>query len=120
MSDIELDPQRPAPPPPPDRPPAPTPSGDPSSKPPRRGSIAAGIGLAWLIMIAGHLLLTPFGGLAFTPLPEALVGVAAAVCYGKGIPRTGQGLLLGLASLLAVILLLVAACFGMLALGSFH
>ncbi|GAB3041778.1 hypothetical protein GCM10027285_29270 [Oleiagrimonas citrea] len=112
MSDIELDPPAPEPPPVP-------PQGEPSP-PQRRGSIAAGIGLAWLIMILGHLLLMPFRAATFLPIPELLVGVAAAVFYAKGIPRTGQGLLLGLASLLAVALLLVAACFGLLFSGGFR
>jgi hypothetical protein len=96
--------------------------------PPSSGSLWAGIGLAWLIVLAGHAITV---GLASTlqatsalfillPSPEIACVVAAIVLLIRGRTRTGLGIFLGLASIVAVALLLVAACFGLIGLGSMH
>lgn len=117
---------------------APTPAPSPSSQPPApangsdpRGSLALGIGLFFLCLIGGSLvvwllgwamsLLLPHGsyiGLAFSmvsflPWLAALsVGIMQAL---KGRTRTALGVLVGFGLLLALALLFVAACFGMFA-----
>jgi 4-hydroxybenzoate polyprenyltransferase len=90
--------------------PAPTPL--PSSK----GSLAFGILLAWAIVLGGIVVsfvskesfINPFN---ITALPVAIV--IAIILIVKGKSRTGIGIFLGLASMAAVVLLLVAACFGL-------
>lgn len=103
----------------------PPPSGFHQDEPPEdKGSLGLGIGLAWAIAVVG----TPvsigitvgarsgFNGLPFVlwSLPYVLIVVLAVLNYRKGKTRMGHGLLLGLLSIVAVALLLVAACFGML------
>lgn len=85
-----------------------------------------GIGLAWAIAILGNLLGAAIIGslysyaargswiAALLPLPYLLIILLAIYLYRKGKPRTGLGLMLGLLSMIAVALLLVAACFGMM------
>ncbi|MGA7295956.1 MAG: hypothetical protein WBW92_00415 [Rhodanobacteraceae bacterium] len=91
-----------------------------SQQPAKPGSLGAGIAYAWLIAVIGHPLLL----MAFAPLglflPELIIIGLAVLMYGKGHSKTGSGLLLGLASVVAVALLLVAACFGVIGLGSYH
>lgn len=95
-----------------------------------RGSLAAGVGLAWAVVVGGHLvLLLPLLGFAsrgggealfllqLVPLPAAVI--LAVVLIARGRSRTGAGVFLGLASIVGVALLLVAACFGLVA-GNFH
>lgn len=78
------------------------------------GSLWGGIGAAWLVMILGEMLMLPTGVLPMGLLPPAVILIAGIIKLSGDTPRTGKGLLLGLASILAVLLLLVAACFGML------
>ena len=89
----------------------------PLSEPePRRGggSVWGGIGIAWLIMVLGEVVILPTRALPFGLLPPAaILALGIFMLFGDN-PRTGKGLLLGLASIFAVILLLVAACFGLL------
>ena len=110
-----------------ERPPLPSPSEPPPTKEPpptRERSLAAGIGLAWLVMVGGELLILMsgrlgiiFGGMLVPPL---LILVWGIVSLARGDRRLGKGLLLGLASILAVALLLVAACFGLMSNLNFH
>lgn len=111
---------------------APTPT-PPPERAAGTGSLALGVALAWLINIVGSAfifgvmwLLTPRTGaapaLGFTigwlPL---LVSVGLAVwMIVKGPRRTGIGILIGIGSMWAVTLLLVAACFGIFFLGNWH
>jgi hypothetical protein len=81
---------------------------------PHDGSVWGGIGMAWLIMVLGEALLLPSGTLSLGLLPPVVILIAGIVKLSGDTPRTGKGLLLGLASIFAVVLLLVAACFGML------
>lgn len=100
--------------------------------PDARGSRWAGFGLYWLILIGGSLLvgvlgyaasfvdglfIGAFGGLfsLFGLLPwlaELGVGIWLA---SKGKTRTAQGILFGFLSMIGLALLLVAACFGIIA-----
>lgn len=94
------------------------------AEPPKsEGSLAAGIGLAWAVMVLGEIVL---GGLGVSahPLflggwfvPPLVVVIWAISLINRGVRRTGKGMLLGLASVVAVVLLLVAACFGLLMMG---
>ena len=86
-----------------------------------QGSLWGGIGLAWAVMIGGELALGSFG-VAYWAVPPVAILVWAIVLLVQGQrTRTGRGLLLGLASIVAVLVLLVAACFGLLfSRGGFH
>jgi len=103
---------------------APPPSDFHSDKPAEdNGSLGAGIGLAWAIAVVG----TPLCGsmmavfstrfnewfVVLWLLPYLSIIVLAIFQYRKGKTRTGLGLMLGLVSMIAVVLLLAAACFGM-------
>jgi hypothetical protein len=107
----------------PSEPPKPTPS-HAATPQEDRGSLGAGIGLAWAIAVVGNTfcaalmasLLGRHGDwvVSLWLLPYlAIIGLAIFL-YRKGKPRTGQGLMLGLLSMIAVAVLLVAACFGLL------
>ena len=129
MSDVQ--PTQPgAPPPPP--PPAPPPG---TANP--AGSLGLGIGLAWACLIGGYvvvgivssMLFTVFGGgsglaaviaLLCTLAPWIAMLVLAIWFAKKGQPRTALGVGVGFASILGVLLLLVAACFGLLSNANFH
>lgn len=116
MSEIRL-PERSDPPAPP-----PTPAADP-----RAGSLALGVALAWAINVIGNvvvfgiaMLLTGRSGPPSAPLfvlgwlPFFIsVGLAIQMIV-KGPKRTGIGILIGIGSMWAVTLLLVAACFGII------
>jgi hypothetical protein len=107
-----------------------------SADPKIRGSLGLGIALAWAVAVIGHIicgmliaaLARQIDGSAAIPilvlilLPEVAIVVLAIVLSARGKPRTGGGLLLGLLSIFAVILLLVAACFGLFGahLGDMH
>lgn len=114
MNEMRLEPPRSAP------PPTPPPSGGAPAPP--GGSLAAGVGLAWLVMVVGELLVTLTGSLGAIlggiGLPPLAVIVWAFVLLGQGKSRTGKGMFLGLLSVIAVVLLLVAACFGLMS--NFH
>jgi hypothetical protein len=114
MNEMRLEPPRSAP------PPTPPPSGGASAPP--GGSLAAGVGLAWLVMVVGELLVMLTGSLGAIlggiGLPPLAVIVWAFVLLSQGKSRTGKGMFLGLLSVIAVLLLLVAACFGLMS--NFH
>lgn len=94
------------------------------------GSLALGVTLAWLINIVGGvfvfgltMLLTPRAGTAIFALDwlPFLVTVGLAIwMIVKGPKRTGIGIIIGIGSICAVALLLVAACFGIFFLGNRH
>ncbi|WP_266168223.1 hypothetical protein [Dyella subtropica] len=87
--------------------------------PPSQGSLIAGIMLAWLTMFLGEVACFQ-GGMGAWLLPPVGILVWGIVLINGHKPRTGKGLLLGLASIFAVLLLLIAACFGLLSQSSFH
>ncbi|HET7299118.1 MAG TPA: hypothetical protein VFJ01_00505 [Oleiagrimonas sp.] len=90
----------------------PTPPASDDRRP--RDSIAFGIAIAWIVAVLGHLLLIPLFSLNTLLLPEATIIILAVAFYIKGKTHLGHGLLLGLLSIAAVTLLLVAACFGLM------
>lgn len=123
MSEMQMpergDPPAPAP------TPAPSPVHDPSA-----GSLALGVALAWIINIVGGIIVF---GLTMLAAPRAfapmftlgwlpfLVTVGLAIwMIVKGPRRTGIGILIGIGSIWAVAMLLVAACFGIFFLGNWH
>ena len=103
---------------PPDPPPA------PGAMPPKpsdeRGSLLGGIGIAWAVMVGGSIVIAQISVMLW-PVPPVALLIWAVVAMAQGKTRTGQGMLLGLVSVVAVVLLLVAACFGLLYNGNgFH
>lgn len=110
----------------------------PSAPPPApptsnaRGSLGAGVGFAWAVVVGGHIvLLTLAAGAGRLMSGEGVVGIlvlpwiaviALAVFFAvRGRPRTALGIVIGIASIIAVALLLVAACFGLIGMsGGFH
>jgi hypothetical protein len=118
MDEMRLEPPTSVPVPPP-VPPPPSSGGEPRSP---SGSLAAGVGLAWLVMVVGEILVVMTGNLGVIlggiGLPPLAVIVWAFVLLSQGKSRTGKGMFLGLLSVIAVLLLLVAACFGLMS--NFH
>ena len=103
-------------------------SSPPPSPPPSRGSLGLGIALAWACLIGGYVL--AFGLAGAIPQgvrsevgPYVLLGllpwllmIGLIIFYViNNQPRTAGGIGLGMLSILALILLLVAACFGIFA-----
>ena len=107
MSEMRLEPPHAVPPPPGSR------EAEPSG-----GSLPAGVGLAWAIMIIGEVLVVMtnhFGAfLGGILLPPVVIIVWGVILLRGNKPRTGKGMLLGLLTIAAVLLLLVAACFGLI------
>jgi hypothetical protein len=79
------------------------------------GSLAAGVGLAWLVMLVGEMLSFMTNSIGGFWLPPLAILVGGIVLLNRGKPRTGKGMLLGLLSIFAVLLLLFAACYGLIA-----
>lgn len=99
--------------------------------PPRnRGSLLLGVGLAWAMLIGGYIVVALLMG-AFTSyasdaswmfaLTLPWIGMIALIVWfaQRGQTRTAGGIAIGIASIFAVGLLLIAACFGLLA-SSWH
>lgn len=106
----------------------PNPPIDPQQPDPR-GSRWLGFGLFWLILVGGGIvsgIIVSAAGMLFhaVGLAYGLAGllpwiaplVLAIWLAGKGKTRTAQGIAFGFLSLFGVGLLLVAACFGIIAL----
>lgn len=105
---------------------------DPESLPPRPpppaapvrqdGSLALGVGLAWLINVGGGIVLFFFANIFLRQDGVALIAIGwvptiASIALAiwmivNGPRRTGVGIFIGIGSIFAVSLLLVAACFG--------
>ena len=115
-------------------PPAPAPApASPPDRPAGTGSLALGVALAWGINVIGSLVIfglaivltgrsrpppPPLFALGWLPFPFS---VALAVwMIVKGPRRTGIGIIIGIGSMWAVGLLLVAACFGIFIAGKWH
>jgi hypothetical protein len=98
------------------------PSWQPSRPPANtRGSLWLGFGLAWVVMIVGNILAAfLLGGFEH----EAMLSVFALPWLGAigliiwlattGRPRTAIGVAIGLATIVAIVVLLIAACFSLL------
>lgn len=97
-------------------------------QPPDRGSLPLGFALGWAVPIVGYICVGTLAGMAssgsFILLLLCLPWIATAWLivhfYTSGKPRTGKGMLIGLAAMVAAILLLVAACFSLLSSSGFH
>lgn len=101
----------------------------PPSEQENRGSLALGIGIAWACLIGGYVV-SIFVGSALprsmlnsdgTFVLLALLPWAAMIAFifrfaSIGKPRTAGGIGLGIVTILAVALLLVAACFSLFSL----
>jgi hypothetical protein len=103
-----------------------------------RGSLGLGIALAWACLIGGYFVVSIVSGVIFGILRAAdsdaavwlavllallpwVAMIALVVWFAKNDkPRTALGVSVGIASILGVVLLLVAACFGLLANANFH
>ena len=124
MSDLQIpergDPPAPAPPP-------------PLEHDPRAGSLALGVALAWGINVIGSIIIfgiamlligrfrspsAPLFVLGWLPFLTS-VGLAVWMIV-KGPRKTGLGIIIGIGSIWAVSLLLMAACFGIFFLGNWH
>jgi len=101
------------------------------------GSLGLGIALAWACLIGGYAVIAAVAGLLFNvtrgmdsdvgeslaiglstlPWIAMLAFIVYFVMYGK--PRTAVGIAVGFASIVGVVLLLVAACFGLFATANF-
>jgi len=95
-------------------------SNDPDAEDAAKGSFAAGFGLGWLIMIGsvilGAVLLAANAGALLQFLFPGTLGVLAASAIGfaiKGRGRVAKGVVAAFGSLIALVLLLMAACFGL-------
>jgi hypothetical protein len=105
---------------------------------PGEGSLRRGVGWAWLIVMMGNVILygsailvmdslSRSGRTELAPwvrylfyLPLVVAVVAAIVSILRGNRRTGIGIFIGLVAMAAVVLLLMAACFGLSAALSPH
>lgn len=99
-----------------------------------KGSLGAGIAIAWACLIGGYVVCGVFvsavasiagsAAAAFAPLLALAPWVAMIVLIirlsGKGKSRTALGIGVGMGSIVGVGLLLVAACFGLLSNTNFH
>jgi hypothetical protein len=99
-----------------------------------KGSLGFGIVLAWCCLIGGYfvcgIVVSAFASAApgiaagiwplFALAPWILMIVLAVRYGGRGQSRTALGIGVGVASIFGVALLLVAACFGLLATSNFH
>ena len=98
--------------------------------PENQGSLGLGIALAWACLIAGYTVAGIFASIIFRgPSTDAQVGLAILAALmpwllmiglivmfaTRGQSRTAIGVAVGIGSILGVVLLLVAACFGLFA-----
>jgi len=102
------------------------------------GSLGAGIALAWACLIAGYFVVGALSSIVFSMLNGANSGFGAMLAIllfllpwaamiwlivhfrKTSQPRTALGIGVGIASIIGVVLLLVAACFGLLSNTNFH
>ncbi|HET7065728.1 MAG TPA: hypothetical protein VFI49_15765 [Rudaea sp.] len=111
---------------------------NPQAVDPKKGSLGAGIALAWACLIAGYFIVSVLSGIVFSVLNGANSGFGAMLAILLALlpwiamiwlivhfnktnqPRTALGIGVGIASIIGVVLLLVAACFGLLSNTNFH
>lgn len=107
----------------------PTPVAPLAPKSDPRGSLGLGIALAWAALIGGYAVVAFLAGALISLHGDEKNAVVIVLMFApwllmlglivwfatKNKPRTALGVLVGIASIIAVILLLVAACFGLFA-----
>jgi len=111
---------------------------NPQAADPKNGSLGAGIALAWACLIAGYFVVGALSSIVFSVLNGANSGFGAMIAILLALlpwiamvwlivhfrktnqPRTALGVGVGIGSILGVLLLLVAACFGLLSNANFH
>jgi hypothetical protein len=109
----------------------PTPVSHPSRQADPRGSLMLGVGIAWATLIVGYVvtavLMSAFADssndalFAFLLLLPWLGMIGWIVRFAMlGRSRTAIGVVIGIGSIVAVALLLVAACFGIFAASGWH
>lgn len=101
------------------------------------GSLGLGIALAWGCLIGGYIAVAMIAGIIFevagggsqagallavlTMVLPWVAMIALIVYFAKNNkPRTALGVGVGIGSIIGVLLLLVAACFGLLSNTNFH
>jgi hypothetical protein len=101
------------------------------------GSLGLGIALAWACLIGGYVVVAILASvileivgsgsqagalLAMLTLVLPWAGMVALIVYfaKNNKPRTALGVGVGIGSIIGVVLLLVAACFGLLSNADFH
>jgi hypothetical protein len=103
--------------------PEPPPAWQPSRQPANaKGSLWLGFGLAWLVVVAGNIValmlvgLMRDGGSALAILALPWLAVFGLIIWlaTSGKTRTAGGVAIGLATIAAIAVLLVAACFSLL------
>jgi len=117
---------------------APTPPPAAPSAANANGSLGFGIALAWACLIGGYIIVGVFASVIFSllngvnsdlgPWLAALIAllpwiamIFLIVHFSKlGQNRTALGVGVGIGSIIGVLLLLVAACFGLLSNANFH
>jgi hypothetical protein len=109
-----------------------SPPGPPLIGEPYRGSLLKGFLLGWAVLIGGYLVVgTMFGVISqfssgFNDAMQAVFALGSMLPWGgvlalivffaiKNEPRSAIGVVLTIGSLIAIGILLVAACFGLLA-----
>jgi len=95
-----------------------------------RGSMLAGVACAWALLIFGYAIVVgafnAFDGIdsgtGTLLLALPWLGMIGLMVWfaANGRPRSALGVLLGIGTIVAVALLLVAACFGLLSSGGWH
>ncbi len=95
-----------------------------------RGSLLAGVACAWALLIFGYAIVVgafnAFDGIdsgtGTLLLALPWLGMIGLMVWfaANGRPRSALGVLLGIGTIVAVALLLVAACFGLLSSGGWH
>ncbi len=111
---------------------------NPQAADPKNGSLGAGIALAWACLIAGYFIVGVMSSIVFSVLNGANSGFGVMIAIllfllpwaamiwlivhfrKTSQPRTALGIGVGIASIIGVLLLLVAACFGLLSNTNFH
>jgi hypothetical protein len=112
----------------------------PSARPPANpdGSLGFGIALAWACLIGGYIIVSVMASVIFSVVNGVnsdmgawfaillcllpwIAMIALIVHFARNNkPRTALGVGVGIGSILGVLLLLVAACFGLLSNANFH
>jgi hypothetical protein len=111
---------------------------NPQAADPKKGSLGAGIALAWACLIGGYFVVGVLSSVVFSVFNGANSGFGAVIAILLALlpwiamiwlivhfnktnqPRTALGIGAGIASIIGVLLLLIAACFGLLSNTNFH